>query len=133
MPRIGQLLSALLIALIGVLVVQMFLFAALQQERTRDQALPPVANDTTAAPAPAFDPLLAGAPPPAAPQIPHVGAEQRPIVIIITHVSPTAVPAPARMIDFPEETEDQPSAQSDGGKALIERLIELSGKPIRRR
>ena len=110
MPRVGQLLSALLIALIGVLGVQMFLFAALQQERARDQTLPSVVNDSTAAPASRLDTLLAADP------IAQALSDQRAVVIIITtEFSPNS----AVVVTSP--------AQSDGGKALIERFIALSG------
>jgi hypothetical protein len=125
MPRFANLLSALLVALIGVLVVQMFLFAALYAERAVLPAPPPASYDAIAAPA---EPLFAAAPvlPPAAPN-------PIPIVIVVTQPAPpapTPVPSPNAMRDFPRDTGPQ-SRLDAGGKALIERFITLTGTPLR--
>jgi hypothetical protein len=127
MPRIGQLLSALLVALIGVLVVQMFLIAGMQQRLTTTERTPAI--DAVQLPAPAADPPLAAAP---------ISADAAPppattstLVIVITAGDPApAPPAPATMLDLPEPAANEPPAQRDGGKALIERFIELTGKPL---
>ena len=112
MPRLGQLLSALLIALIGVLVVQMFLLAGMQQRLAIDQPTPPATANTISLSAPALDPPLGTAPIPddAAQKAPPV---QQTLVIIITPGDPT----PAM-------------EEPNGGRDLIERFIELSSNRL---
>lgn len=129
MPRLGQLLSALLVALIGVLVMQMFLLAGMQQRMAADQPIPPAAHDTMSLPAPASAPPLAVTPlvANAAQQAP---AAQRTLVIIIMANDPPPASAPARMLDLPQESPLQLAPQPAGGRVLIERFIALSGKPL---
>jgi hypothetical protein len=125
MPRLGQLLSALLVALIGVLVVQMFLIADMQQRLAITERVP--ATDTVQLPAPVADPLVAAAPISAATTPPTTST----LVIVITADQPTpAPPAPATMLNLPAAAVDKSPVPHDGGKALIERFIELSGRPL---
>lgn len=110
MPRVGQLLSALLVALIGVLVVQMFLLAGMHQQLANTQTSPPVDQDLPSLPAPQLESPLAAAPAPpetSFPEAPHV----RPIVIVVT------VP-------------DLPAGVEDREQAVIEHFIAASGAPI---
>lgn len=60
MPRIGQLLSALLIATLGVLVVQLLLLAGMHQRLALDSPTPP-ASDTLLLLTPALDVPFAAA------------------------------------------------------------------------
>lgn len=129
MSRIGQLLSALLVALIGVLVVQMFLIAGMQQRLTTAERTP--ALNTVQLPAPVADPPLAAAPITADAPPPPTPATTSTLVIVITAGDPApAPPAPATMLDLPEPAANEPPAQHDGGKALIERFIELTGNQL---
>lgn len=118
MPRIGQLLSALLVALIGVLVAQMFLIVDMQQRLPT--AMRPSATATVAFPTPVSNPALASAPSATVP------APSPPPTLVIIVSADDPVPS-----DGPERAAlaDQP-ARSDGGKAMIERFIELTGKPL---
>ncbi len=112
MPRLGQLLSALLIALIGVLIVQMFLLAGMYLRMAVDHPRVPVVPDTMTLRALAADPVLTAALGTADPALDAIAA-QHTLVIIIT----PALPTPA-------------TKEPDGGKALIERFINLTGDPI---
>lgn len=110
MPRIGQLLSALLVALIGVLVVQMFLLAGMHQQLATTQPAPPVDQELPSLPAPQLGPPLAAAPAP--PETSFSEAPRaRPIVIFVT--------APGL-----------PPLQEDREQAVIENFIAASGAPI---
>ncbi len=125
MPRLGQLLSALLVALIGVLVVQMFLIAGMQQRLTATERTP--ATDTVKLLAPVADPPPAVAPIASAIAPPRTSM----LVIIVTAGDPApAQPAPAPMLALPASTGSEPPASHDGGKALIERFIALTGTPL---
>jgi hypothetical protein len=126
MPRIGQLLSALLLALIGVLVVQMFLLAGMQQRLLGPQTPVPSLDQMTSAAA--LDPA------PLEQELSCAAAPQRPIIIVTMH--PTAVPpqvAPvhipiATMLDLDtlEATPALSSVGGDDGRALIERFIDMT-------
>lgn len=120
MPRIGQLLSALLIALIGVLVVQMFLFAALQRRTVEPPTPSPGGTDRLAIASQPLNVPRAAAPAP----------EQRLVVIIITQGHPPPRPAPAGVLEFPVEVTGELAVRPNEGEEVIERFIALSGKLI---
>ena len=117
MPRIGQLLSALLVALIGVLVVQMFVIAGVQQHLEAPQ--PVSATDLAESPAPVVTSSFAApsvaaaiAPPPATALVIVIAADD--------HIS--APPSAATEIQAS-------SAPHDRGRTLINNFIELTNAP----
>lgn len=117
MPRIGQLLSALLVALIGVLVAQMFFIADVQQRLEAPQ--PVSATDMAEFPAPVVPSVLA-APPVAAAIAPPTATT---LVIVITADGRISVPS------SPATGLQESPAPHDGGRALIEHFIELTDAP----
>lgn len=117
MPRIGQLLSALLVALIGVLVVQMFFIADVQQRLEAPQRVS--APDVAEFPAPVVTSSFA-APPVAAASAPPTATT---LVIVVTADDRISVPlSPATGIQ-------ELPAPHDGGRTLIEHFIELTDTP----
>lgn len=117
MPRTGQLLSALLVALIGVLVVQMFFIADVQRHLEAPQRVS--VPDVAEFPAPVVTSSFA-APPVAAASAPPTATT---LVIVITAGDRISVPSsPATGI--PESPE-----LHDGGRTLIEDFIELTDTP----
>lgn len=118
MPRIGQLLSALLVALIGVLVVQMFFIADVQQRLDTTQRVP--AADMAEFPAPIVTSSFA-APPVAAAIAPPAATTLVIVIMADDHIS--APPSPATGIQ-------ESSAPHDGGRTLIEHFIELTDTPL---
>jgi hypothetical protein len=124
MPRLGQLLSALVIALIGVLVVQMVLIAGMHERLAADQRAP--TSGTLALPAPAADPALVATMSTDAPPAPPSAT----LVIIISARPPALGHSPGQgtMLDLPAPPANPPP--SDDGKALIERFIDLTSKPL---
>lgn len=117
MPRIGQLLSALLVALIGVLVVQMFFIAGVQQRLEATQPVP--ATDIVELPAPVVTSALA-APPVTAAIAPPAATT---LVIVIAAGDGISVPpSPATEIQAS-------SAPHDRGRTLINNFIELTDAP----
>lgn len=124
MPRIGQLLSALLIALIGVLVVQMFLFAGMEQRLPADR--PPPVPGMAALPAPTTPARMAAI----ATQAPTRPRPATLVIVVMTaQARPTVGPAPATMLDLPAALPPQ-QPPSDGGEALIERFIALTSERL---
>lgn len=111
MPRVAQLLSALLVALIGVLVVQMFLLAGMHQQLANTQPAPPVDQELPSLPALQLESPLAAAP---AVSESSLSEEPRtyPIVIVV------AVPG-------------VPLVPEDQNQAVIERFIDMTDTPIR--
>lgn len=119
MPRLGQLLSALLVALIGVLVVQMFLLAGMQQQLKSVPLGPPPATDVESLAAPVVQPGPTSLPP-------RVSRS----IVITTRAAPAPPPlaAPAPMIDL-DTIEHLPVARTspdpDDGQARLDAFIEL--------
>jgi hypothetical protein len=127
MPRIGQLLSALLVALIGVLVVQMFLLAGMQQRLTTDPPAPPPAPAVESLSAPAAAPPPAPAPPSVPAPLPSRASRS---IVINTRAAPAPppLPAPAPMIDLDtikHRLVARTSPDSDDGQARLDAFIEM--------
>ncbi len=124
MPRIGQLLSALPLALIGVLVVQMFLLAGMQRWPT-DR--PPPAADMLALPAPPSDARMAAI----ATDTSVTRSRSATLVVVITTATsrPTVDPDLVTMRDLSAAESPQP-APSDTSKTLIERFVALTSTPL---
>ena len=128
MPRLGQLLSALLIALIGVLVVQMFLIAGMQQRLEVAAPTPDAYASGVVSAAP--DPFP-GAEGTAFVATAGPTAPAQTLIIVITTGEPFAMTTLPLIpeIDSSPVVEMVPSA-SDGGRARIERFIALTGAPL---
>lgn len=116
MPPIGQLLSALLVALIGVLVGLMFFIAGVQQRLDTPQRV----SATGIAKVPASVVTSSFAAPPVAAIAPPTATT---LVIVITADDRIAV------LTSPGTGIQESPAPHDGGRALIEHFIALTDTP----